>query len=189
MSGIPAGEGPLLATLETTLGTIMLRLYEKEAPKTAANFVGLATGTKEWRHPKSGEKQVGVPFYDGTAFHRVIPNFMIQAGDRYSHPVDGDPELAGRGNPGYRFEDEVVSGLRFDRPGVLAMANSGPNTNGSQWFITEVATPHLNNKHTIFGEVVKGFERVPKIARVPAPGSRPSTPVFIQRLVISRGNS
>ena len=185
--GIPAGEGPLYATIETDLGTIKVRLYEQEAPKTVANFCGLATGAKEWRHPKTGEKQIGKPLYDGTTFHRVIPDFMIQAGDPFSHPTEGDPARAGSGDPGYRFEDEFQSRLRFDRPGFLAMANSGPNTNGSQWFITEVATPHLNNKHTIFGEVVKGFERVPKLARVPASGSRPVPPVAIRHVTIARG--
>jgi peptidyl-prolyl cis-trans isomerase A (cyclophilin A) len=186
--GIPEGDGPLLATIETSLGTIVARLYEKEAPKTVANFVGLATGEKEWRHPKSGVRQVGTPLYDGTSFHRVIPNFMIQTGDRLSHPIDGEPGRAGSGNPGYRFADEFSSGLKFDRPGLLGMANIGLNTNGSQWFITEVATPHLNDKHTIFGEVSRGFEIVPKIARVPtAEQSRPVVPVTIRKITIARG--
>lgn len=185
----PEGGGPLTATLDTTEGTIVLKLYEKEAPKTVANFVGLATGKKEWRHPKTGQKHLGKPLYDGTTFHRVIPNFMIQAGDPLSHPTEGDPALAGRGDPGFRFADEFQAGLRFDRPGLLAMANSGPDSNGCQWFITEVATPHLNNKHTIFGEVLKGFENVPKIARVPATGSRPNVPVVIRSVTITRGGA
>jgi len=105
------------------------------------------------------------PLYDGTMFHRVIPTFMIQGGDPFSNPKTGDPSRAGTGGPGYQFEDEFQSGRKFDRPGLLAMANSGPNTNGSQFFITEVPTPHLNNRHTIFGEVVKGQELVPQIAR------------------------
>jgi peptidyl-prolyl cis-trans isomerase A (cyclophilin A) len=184
---VPEGTGPLTATLDTSLGTIVLKLYEKEAPRTVANFVGLATGQKEWRHPKTGQKQIGKPLYDGTTFHRVIPNFMIQAGDPLSHPTEGDPALAGRGDPGYRFADEFQSGLRFDRPGLLAMANSGPNSNGSQWFITEVATPHLNNKHTIFGEVLQGFELIPRMARVPSTGSRPDVPIVIRSITISRG--
>ena len=185
--GIPEGEGVLTATLETSMGTIVLKLFEAEAPKTVANFVGLATGAKEWRHPKTGQKMQSRPLYDGTAFHRVIPNFMIQAGDPLSHPTEGDPGRAGTGDPGYRFEDEFKSGFKFDRPGLLAMANAGPNTNGSQWFITEVATPHLNNRHTIFGEVIKGFEIVPKIARVPvAASNRPVQPVLINKITIAR---
>ena len=184
---LPPGEGPLLAVIETSMGTLTVRLYEKEAPRTVANFVGLATGQKEWRHPKSGQKQVGRPLYDGTTFHRVMPNFMIQGGDPLSHVTDGDPALEGRGDPGFRFADEVNNGLRFDRPGFIAMANSGPNTNGCQWFITEVAAPHMNNKYSIFGEVVKGFERVPKIARVKVEGTRPVVPVVIQKVTIVRG--
>lgn len=178
-NGIPTGEGPLYAAFETSAGRVVVRLYEQDAPKTVANFVGLATGAKEWRHPLSGERRKGVPFYDGTTFHRTIRNFMIQGGDRLSH-ADGNVSAAGTGDPGYRFADEFKSSLRFDRPGLLAMANSGPNSNGSQFFITEVATPHLDQKHTIFGEVVDGFERVPKIARA-------SSPVTLQRVVISRG--
>jgi peptidyl-prolyl cis-trans isomerase A (cyclophilin A) len=156
----PAGD--LYATLQTSLGVIIVKLYEKEAPKTVENFVGLATGKKEWKHPATGKWSEGAPLYDGTAFHRVIPRFMIQGGDPNSR-ADGNARDAGRGGPGYRFEDEVGSGLRFNRPGLLAMANSGPNTNGSQFFITEVPTPHLDGKHTIFGEVVSGFELVPRI--------------------------
>jgi peptidyl-prolyl cis-trans isomerase A (cyclophilin A) len=186
---LPPGDGPLQAVIDTSMGTIVVRLYEKDAPRTVATFVGLATGQREWRHPGTGEKQVGRPLHDGTSFHRVIPNFMIQAGDPFSNVNDGDFSRAGTGNPGFRFEDEFQSGRRFDRPGLLAMANSGANTNGSQWFITEVATPHLNNKHTIFGEVVKGFEIVPKIARVPANGSTPVTPVVIRRITIERAVS
>jgi len=185
--GIPAGEGPLYALLQTSMGDIKVRLYEKDAPKTVANFVGLATGARAWTHPKSKKKQQNRPLYDGTSFHRVIPKFMIQAGDPLSNPTDGDLSLAGTGDPGYRFEDEFQSGLQFDRPGLLAMANSGPNTNGSQWFITEVPTPHLSGRHTIFGEVVSGFELVPKIARVEA-GKRnaPLEPVLLKRVVITR---
>ena len=154
-SGIPQGKGDLYAVFQTTAGSITCRLLEKEAPETVANFVGLATGSKEWTDPRTGAKSKK-PLYDGTVFHRVIPNFMIQG---------GDPLGTGTGDPGYRFKDEFQSGRTFDKPGLLAMANAGPNTNGSQFFITEVPTPHLNNRHTIFGEVVKGFELVPKIAR------------------------
>lgn len=187
-NGIPPGDGPLYATFRTSMGNIVVRLYEKEAPKTVANFVGLATGAKEWTDPKSGALQKGRPLYDGTSFHRVIPNFMIQGGDPLSNPTTGDLARAGTGGPGYRFEDEFNPALRFDRPGLLAMANSGPNTNGSQFFITEVPTPHLTNRHTIFGEVVKGFEIVPKIARVKTgPANRPEKPVLIEKVVITRG--
>ena len=154
-SGIPQGKGDLFAIFQTTAGSITCRLLEQEAPDTVANFVGLATGNKEWTDPRTGAKSKK-PLYDGTVFHRVIPNFMIQG---------GDPLGTGTGDPGYRFKDEFQSGRRFDKPGLLAMANSGPDTNGSQFFITEVATPHLNNRHTIFGECIQGFELVPKIAR------------------------
>jgi len=154
-SGIPQGKGDLFAIFQTSAGSITCRLLEQEAPETVANFVGLATGSKEWTDPRTGEK-TKKPLYDGTIFHRVIPNFMIQG---------GDPLGTGTGDPGYRFKDEFQSGRRFDKPGLLAMANAGANTNGSQFFITEVPTPHLNNKHTIFGECIQGFELVPKIAR------------------------
>src|SRR6185312_9792855 len=115
--------------------------------------------------------KTGTPLYDGTIFHRCIADFMVQG---------GDPLGRGTGGPGYQFGDEFGSGRKFDKPGLLAMANAGPNTNGSQFFITEVPTPHLNNRHTIFGEVVKGFELVPRIARVEATGSRPNTPVIVK---------
>jgi len=155
MANIPQGNGDLYAVFQTSRGNIVVKLFEKEAPKTVANFVGLATGKQEWVDPRNGQKSKA-KLYDGTAFHRVIPQFMIQG---------GDPLGTGTGGPGYRFEDEFQSGKKFDRPGLLAMANAGPNTNGSQFFITEVPTPHLNNKHTIFGEVVKGHDLVPQIAR------------------------
>ncbi len=147
----------LTAILETSLGDIHIKLFPDKAPKTVKNFVELAKGEKEWVDPKTLQK-VKKPLYDGTIFHRVIPNFMIQA---------GDPKGNGTGGPGYRFEDEFNASLKFDRPGLLAMANAGPNTNGSQFFITEVPTPHLNNRHTIFGEVTKGLDIAKAIARVP----------------------
>ena len=155
MANIPEGKGDLYAVFQTSRGNIVIKLLEKEAPKTVANFVGLATGKQDWVDPRT-EKKTTAKLYDGTVFHRVIPQFMIQG---------GDPLGTGRGDPGYRFEDEFQSGRKFDRPGLLAMANAGPNTNGSQFFITEVPTPHLNNRHTIFGEVVKGQDLVPQIAR------------------------
>jgi peptidyl-prolyl cis-trans isomerase A (cyclophilin A) len=142
------------ATFETSAGKIGVKFYVDRAPKTVANFIGLATGTKESVDPRTGQKGMK-RFYDGTTFHRVIKDFMIQG---------GDPTGTGRGDPGYKFADEVHPNDQF-KPGHLAMANSGPNTNGSQFFITEVATTHLNGKHTIFGEVVCGFDLVPRIAR------------------------
>ncbi len=143
------------ATFHTSMGQIVCELYEKQTPKTVANFIGLATGTKGWTHPVTRAKKK-TPLYSGTIFHRVIPKFMIQG---------GDPAGNGTGGPGYKFEDEFVSSLKFNRSGRLAMANSGPNTNGSQFFITEVPTSHLNGKHTIFGQVVSGQSLVRKIAR------------------------
>src|SRR5215831_15900087 len=155
--------GDLFATFETSAGEIIVKLYENDAPKTVANFVGLATGKKEWKNPATGKWETR-PLYDNTYFHRVIPRFMIQGGDPFTGP-GGDVSKAGRGDPGYRFADELGNGHQFDRGGYLAMANSGPNTNGSQFFITEVLTPHLNERHTIFGEVVSGLELVPRIAQ------------------------
>src|SRR5713101_6209734 len=146
---------PQFATVKTSLGDIRIKLMPEHAPKTVANFVELATGKRTWRDPKTG-KERNDSLYDGTIFHRVIKDFMIQG---------GDPLGTGTGGPGYKFEDEFQGGHKFDKPGLLAMANAGPNTNGSQFFITEVPTPHLNNRHTIFGEVVKGAELVPQIAR------------------------
>jgi peptidyl-prolyl cis-trans isomerase A (cyclophilin A) len=167
----------LYAVFETSMGKITCQLFEKEAPKTVANFVGLAEGTKEWTDPKTGQK-VKRRFYDGLIFHRVIPEFMIQG---------GDPTGTGMGSPGYQFEDEFSPNLKFDQPGRLAMANAGPNTNGSQFFITEAPTPHLNNRHTIFGQCIEGMDVVNKIARVPKGAmDRPSTDVVIKKLTILR---
>jgi len=142
----PAGEPT--AVIETSMGNLRCKLFPKEAPKTVANFIGLAEGTKDWTDPATGQVKHGVPLYSGTIFHRVIPNFMIQG---------GDPLGTGTGDPGYKFEDEVVPSLIFDRPGRLAMANSGPNTNGSQFFITEAAFTGqqagvLNGHYSIFGQ-------------------------------------
>src|SRR5512140_1646861 len=155
MPASDAAQTGLFATFHTSMGDIVCKLYDKEAPKTVANFVDLATGKREWTDPNTGQR-TNRALYDGTVFHRVIPEFMIQG---------GDPLGNGTGGPGYRFEDEFVRSLTFDKPGLLAMANSGPNTNGSQFFITEVPTPWLSGKHTIFGEVVSGQELIPKIAR------------------------
>jgi peptidyl-prolyl cis-trans isomerase A (cyclophilin A) len=159
------------AVLRTSLGDIRVRLLPDHAPQTVENFVGLATGSKAWRDPRSGEDRKE-PLYSGTIFHRVIPEFMIQG---------GDPLGTGRGGPGYNFGDEVAGGPSFDKPGYLAMANAGPNTNGSQFFITEVATPWLNGKHTIFGVVEDGMDVVRAIARVPRGGSdRPKSDVRLE---------
>lgn len=167
----------LYAVMETSQGNITLELFEKEAPKTVENFVGLAEGTKEWTDPTSGQK-VKRPLYDGLIFHRVIPGFMIQG---------GDPMRNGMGGPGYRFEDEFAPNLKFDKPGRLAMANAGPNTNGSQFFITEGATTHLNNRHTIFGQVIEGQDIVRKIATVSRDGrDKPNTDVVIKKVRIVR---
>jgi peptidyl-prolyl cis-trans isomerase A (cyclophilin A) len=164
----------VFATLKTSEGDIVVKLYSKDAPKTVKNFVGLATGEREWKNPATGEMKKGVGLYNGTIFHRVIKGFMIQG---------GDPLGVGTGDPGYRFEDEFQSGKTFDRVGLLAMANAGPNTNGSQFFITTSMPERLNGKHTIFGEVTKGYEVVQKIESVPkGPMDRPVTPVVIQSI-------
>ncbi len=163
------------AIFDTTAGKLTCTLFPKQAPKTVENFIGLANGSKEWTDPFSHQQQKGVPLYDGTIFHRVIPNFMIQG---------GDPQGNGQGNPGYSFEDEFSPDLSFDRPGRLAMANSGPATNGSQFFITEVPTPHLDNRHTIFGQCDDAsVELVRKIARMPrGENDLPDQPVKINHI-------
>jgi len=161
----------LTATFQTSLGEIVVKLLPEKAPKTVANFVGLAEGTKEWKDPKSGQS-MKKPLYDGTVFHRVILDFMIQG---------GDPLGTGTGGPGYRFEDEIGPDNRFDKPGLLAMANAGPNTNGSQFFITEVPTPHLNRGHTIFGEVTNGLELIRKISLAG------NSKVKLEKVTITRG--
>ncbi|MGA7892017.1 MAG: peptidylprolyl isomerase, partial [Candidatus Sulfotelmatobacter sp.] len=139
----PAASAEPTAVFDTTVGKLRCTLFEKETPITVKNFIDLATGAKDWTNPVSHATKHNTPLYDGTIFHRVIPDFMIQG---------GDPRGDGTGDPGYTFKDEFVSTILFDRPGRLAMANSGPNTNGSQFFITEVPTPHLNGRHTIFGQ-------------------------------------
>ncbi len=169
---------PLYATLKTSLGVIVIRLYDDKAPKTVENFVGLASGTKEWTDPKTGEK-VKRPLYNGTLFHRVIPGFMIQG---------GDPLGRGTGGPGYKFADEFNPDLRHNKAGILSMANSGPNTNGSQFFITLGPTPHLDNHHSVFGEVVQGQDVVVAIGNAPrGPNDRPLKDVVLQEVIISRG--
>ena len=167
----------LTATLATTQGTVTVKLFPDQAPKTVANFVELAEGGREWTNPVTRSKTKD-KLYDGTIFHRVITGFMIQA---------GDPLGNGTGGPGYKFADEIHPDLRFDKPYLLAMANAGPGTNGSQFFITVAATPWLNGKHTIFGEVIDGVDVIKAITQVPtAPGDRPVTPVVLQSVTITR---
>jgi len=164
----------LYATIDTTLGTIVIKLWSKQAPKTVANFVGLATGEKPPTDPGTGTNAAGHPFYDGLTFHRVIPNFMAQG---------GDPLGTGMGNPGYKFEDE--NQIPIDRAGLLAMANAGPNTNGSQFFITDVPVPRLTTYNT-FGEVVSGQDIVVKITHTPTgAANKPTTPVVMNKVTIS----
>jgi peptidyl-prolyl cis-trans isomerase A (cyclophilin A) len=166
------------ATINTSEGTIVCRLFEADAPKTVTNFIDLAEGKRDWTHPTSGKKSKD-RLFDGTIFHRVIPNFMIQG---------GDPAGTGFGGPGYKFEDETKgSPQKFDKPGRLAMANSGPNTNGSQFFITVAPTAWLTGNHTIFGEVVDGQDVANKIANVPRGAQdKPKKDVVLQSVVIER---
>jgi peptidyl-prolyl cis-trans isomerase A (cyclophilin A) len=168
--------GPTVV-MDTSMGRITCQFFDKEAPKAVANFIALAQGTKDWTDPQSQKKMHNKPLYDGTIFHRVIPEFMIQG---------GDPTGTGMGDPGYTFEDEFNPDLNFDVPGRLAMANSGPNTNGSQFFITEVPTEHLNQKHTIFGQCDEpSIGLVKAIARVERdPNDKPVTPVVLQKVTI-----
>jgi peptidyl-prolyl cis-trans isomerase A (cyclophilin A) len=165
----------MTATFDTSAGTFKIRLFEDKAPKTVANFVGLATGTKEWTDSRTG-KASSQPFYDGLIFHRVIDGFMIQG---------GCPEGSGRGGPGYRFADEFGPGLKHDKAGLLSMANAGPNTNGSQFFITLAPTPWLDNRHAIFGEVVEGMDVVTKIGKAATgPQDRPVQDIAIRKVTV-----
>ncbi|MFG3706946.1 peptidylprolyl isomerase [Micromonospora sp. NPDC047670] len=167
------------ATLHTNAGPIRLELFPNHAPKTVKNFVDLAEGNREYTDPRTGQPGSG-PYYDGTVSHRVISGFMIQM---------GDPTGTGRGGPGYKFADEFHPELRFDRPYLLAMANAGPGTNGSQFFITVSPTPHLNNRHTIFGQVAdeQSAKVVDSIANTPTgPNDRPLQDVVIERVEIER---
>ena len=180
----PAREDGLYATLETSLGNIVARLFEKEAPATVGSFVALSRGTKPWTNPKTGAQMVGKPLYSNVLFHRVIPGFMIQT---------GDPKGDGTGDIGFTIPDEFVPSLQYDHPGRLGMANIGqPNTGASQFFITLVPTMPLNYKHTIFGQVIEGQEVAEKIAAVPKKRNSmgemasPVTPVYLKRVVIER---
>jgi peptidyl-prolyl cis-trans isomerase A (cyclophilin A) len=157
----------IYAAFDTTEGTFKVKLHADKVPKTVENFVSLAEGTK-----------TGKPFYDGTVFHRIIPDFMVQA---------GDPEGTGRGGPGYKFADEFHTSLKHTKPGILSMANAGPNTNGSQFFITVAATSWLDNKHSIFGEVTEGYSVVEKISKLPRDGQdRPKKEIRINSVKIER---
>ncbi len=169
----------LTARLQTNLGTIVVRLFPDHAPKTVRNFTELADGAREWKDPRTGQKSTA-RLYDGTVFHRVIPDFMIQG---------GDPLGTGTGGPGYKFADEIHPDLVFDRPYLLAMANAGPGTNGSQFFITMAPTPWLNRKHTIFGEVIEGSDVVDRISGVKTgQQDRPVEDVVLESVTVDRGS-
>ncbi|MGA9810263.1 MAG: peptidylprolyl isomerase [Candidatus Sulfotelmatobacter sp.] len=177
-----AAAGQPTAIIETSVGNMTCTLFPDKAPIGVENFIGLATGTKDWKTVRGVTKH-GVPLYDGTIFHRVIPGFMIQG---------GDPAGDGTGDPGYKFKNEVSSDLLFDKPGRLAYANAGPNTNGSQFFITEVATPHLNGSYTIFGQcdaaTVALVKEIAHMATDPS-NDRPFRPVKISHVKIVRGEA
>jgi peptidyl-prolyl cis-trans isomerase A (cyclophilin A) len=168
----------LYAHFTTSDGKFTVKLFDAEAPNTVANFVGLAEGSKEWTDPRTGQKGKK-PYYNGTVFHRVIDGFMIQG---------GDPLGQGTGGPGYKFADEFHPTLRHTGAGTLSMANSGPNTNGGQFFITLAATPWLDNRHSVFGEVVEGMDVVKKIGSTPTskPGDRPLKPITLESVVIEK---
>jgi len=167
----------MYAVIETNHGTIVAELFPDKTPKTVENFAGLAMATKEYTDTKVGGKAKR-HYFDGLTFHRIIPNFMMQG---------GDPTGTGSGGPGYRFEDEIVADLKFDRPGRLAMANSGPNTNGSQFFITQKPTEWLNGKHTIFGQVVEGMDKVDTICgTLGSQGGGPKEPVIMKKVRIEK---
>jgi peptidyl-prolyl cis-trans isomerase A (cyclophilin A) len=166
------------AEFATTEGSFKVRLFDEEVPETVANFVGLAEGTKEWTHPGTQQKMTNTPFYDGIIFHRVIDGFMIQS---------GDPLGQGIGGPGYKFKDEFHPQLRHSKAGILSMANAGPNTNGSQFFITLAPTPHLDNRHSVFGEVTEGMDIVRRIGSTPTGRQdRPVKEVVINAVTITR---
>ena len=168
----------LQAHFTTSEGNFTAKLFDAEVPKTVANFTGLADGSKEWTDPRTGRK-TNSKYFDGTIFHRVIEGFMIQG---------GDPLGQGTGGPGYTFADEFSPKLRHDRAGLLSMANRGPNTNGGQFFITLAPTPWLDNRHTVFGEVVSGIDVVAKIGKTATskPGDRPIKPIAIQAVTIEK---
>ena len=170
------GDGPLMARFNTSMGEMVAELYEHKIPRTVANFVALATGAVEWTAP-DGSK-TNRPLYSGTIFHRVIRDFMLQG---------GDPTGTGRGGPGWRFKDEFDPSLRHTGKGILSMANAGPGTNGSQFFLCQVATPWLDNRHSVFGKVIEGLDIIDNIANVPTgAGDRPRTDVVLESVEIFR---
>ena len=165
------------AVLHTTHGDVEVDLFTERAPRTVDNFVGLATGERDWEHPETGETVAG-PLYDDVPFHRVIEGFMVQT---------GDPTGTGRGGPGYTFDDEFHEELRHDGPGVVSMANAGPNTNGSQFFITLDATPHLDDRHSVFGRVTDGMDVVREIGSVDTDGDdRPTEDAVLESVTVDR---
>jgi peptidyl-prolyl cis-trans isomerase A (cyclophilin A) len=167
----------LTATLSTTHGDIEIDLFDERAPNTVENFVGLATGEQTWEHPETGE-DMETPLYDDVEFHRIIPDFMIQT---------GDPTGTGRGGPGYTFDDEFHPDLRHDEPGKVSMANRGPDTNGSQFFIILDAQPHLDDKHAVFGDVIDGMDVVKEVGAVETDGNdRPTETVLLESVEIHR---
>ena len=171
-----ADTGRPTARLRTSVGEIVIELYGERAPRTVENFVGLATGSAAWTDPETGETVADEAFYRDVAVHRVIEGFMIQTGDRTG---------TGRGGPGYRFDDEFHDELRHDRPGVVSMANSGPDTNGSQFFITLAPTPHLNDRHSVFGGVIEGMAVVEAIGSVETDeADRPLKPVVLESIAV-----
>ena len=165
---------PIFATFQTSAGDIVIKLLPEKAPKTVENFLGLAEGTREWKDPRSGQ-MVKKPLYDGTVFHRVIPDFMIQG---------GDPLGTGTGGPGYKFPGEFDSGLKHDKPGLLSQANAGPGTDGSQFFLTFVPTPWLDGKHTIYGEIVEGMDTMKKLEAAGSQSGKTSEPLKIETVTI-----
>ncbi|TAK14969.1 MAG: peptidylprolyl isomerase [Acidobacteria bacterium] len=167
-----------LAHFDTTMGKFTVELFADKAPKTVANFVGLAEGSKEWTHPGTKEKKKGVPYYDGIIFHRIIEGFVIQG---------GDPLGKGFGGPGYNFEDEFHPSLKHDTLGVLSMANAGPNTNGSQFFITLGPTPHLDRRHSVFGKVIDGLDVIKAIGTTKTDSQdKPLTPIVMNKVTIEQ---
>ncbi len=176
-----APDQTIQAVFETSLGTFTAELHHQTVPRTCQSFIDLAEGTAEWTTPRTDEVQRDTPFYDGLQVHRVIEGFMLQT---------GCPRGDGRGGPGYEFADEIVRGLKHRGAGVLSMANSGPDTNGSQFFVTLADTPHLDGKHAVFGRVVEGLDVVLAIGQVPTTaGDRPKTPVLLERVRIVRSTS
>lgn len=175
----PAPPGNYSATIVTDMGNIDIQLFAQQAPIAVGNFIGLAEGTQPWKDPATGKLMRGVPLYNGVTFHRVIPGFMIQA---------GDPLGTGMGTPGYQFANEIAPDLQFDRPGRVGMANAGPGTNGSQFFITVAPYPSLNGNYTIFGQVTQGQDVANEISAVPRDAQdKPLTPIHIKTIQIHRG--